>query len=118
MDLLPLKVFYNTYSIYNILALFDVTSQVIATMDTNNEPTMFVHAGPDSDLKFYQCREWFYYFDTYAPNVLNLSTGDYSLLTTVQDNRKCFLEPKLKERMLPEFYNALLDSLTVWSLKA
>ena len=40
VDMLPLKVFYNTDSIANILALLYVTSQYRVTMDTNNKPTM------------------------------------------------------------------------------
>ena len=54
VDLLLLKVFYNTYSITTILELVDVTSQFRVTMDTNNKPAMFVHTGPDYVLKFFQ----------------------------------------------------------------
>ena len=54
IDLLPLKVFYNPYSVYIILELGDITNQFIGTMDNNNEPVMFVHTVPDSVLKFYQ----------------------------------------------------------------
>ena len=60
MDMFPLKVFYNPDPISNMLALVDFTSQAlfdvtshIATMDTNNEPAMFAHTGPDFILNFY-----------------------------------------------------------------
>ena len=83
IDLLSLKVFYNPYSIANILALVDFTIQFRVTMDTNNKPAMFFHTVTDSVLKFYQCCKWMYYFDTSVPNVLNPSINAYSLLGTV-----------------------------------
>ena len=86
MDMLPLKIFYIPDSISKILALVDVISQFIVTVDTNNEPDMFVHTGPYSVLKFYNCREVLYYFDNSAPNVLNPSVNAYSCLSTVQEN--------------------------------
>ena len=59
-------------------------------MDNNNEPAMFVYTVPDFVLKLYQFREEFYYFDSYAPNVLNPSIKAYSLLDTVQENNTFF----------------------------
>ena len=75
MDLLPLKVLCIPYSISNILALIDVTSKFIDTMDTNNKNPMFVHTGPDYVLKFYQCRRVLYCFNNSVPNVLNNSAN-------------------------------------------
>ena len=83
MYMLPLRVSYKPYSISNILALVDVTSQVIVTMDTNNEPAMYAHTVPDYILKFYQCHEELYYFDNSDPNVFNIYVHDYSFLTTI-----------------------------------
>ena len=85
MDWFSLKVFYNPDSIAKILALVDVTIQFRFTMDTNKEPSMFVHTGPYSVLNFYQCRKVFYYFDTSAPNVLNRSINIYYFLSTIQE---------------------------------
>ena len=101
MYLLPLRVFYNPYYISNILALIDVTSQFRVTMDTNNKPSMFVHTGPDSVLNFYQCCKILYYFDTSASNIFNPYINAYSFLTNFQENTIFFIEPKLKERMMP-----------------
>ena len=53
--LFPLIVFYSPDSIANIFTLIDVTSEFRVTIDTNNEPAMFVHTSPDSVLNFYQC---------------------------------------------------------------
>ena len=60
MDMFPLIVFYNPYSIAAILSLIDVTSHFIITMDTNNDPAMFVHTGPYYVLKFYHYFEGLY----------------------------------------------------------
>ena len=64
-------------------------------MDTNNESAMFVHTGPDSILKAYQCREVLYYFDTSSPNVFNPSVNAYYLLTTAQE-RKIFHKAEIE----------------------
>ena len=58
MDLFPLKVFYNQYSIANILKLVDVTIQFRVTMDINNKPVMIFHTRPEPVLKFYK---WQYF---------------------------------------------------------
>ena len=84
-----------------MLALVDVTSKFRVTMDTNNEPAMFVYTGPYPVLNFYQCREGLYYFDTPDPNLFNHSVNAYSFLTTVQEIWIFFIELKLKELMLP-----------------
>ena len=88
MDILPLKVVYNPYSVANIFSLVDVNSQFIFNMDNNNQPAMFVHTGPDSVLNSYQFREVLYYFDTYSPNVLNNSINYYYFLSTIQEYNK------------------------------
>ena len=46
------------------------------------------------------------------------SANAHHFLTTVQENKKVFVAPKLKEQMLPELYNTLLDYLPTRSLKA
>ena len=98
MYMLPLRVSYKPYSISNILALVDVTSQVIVTMDTNNEPAMFVHTIPYSVLKSYQFHEGLYYFDTSATNVLNPSINAYSFLSNAQENNNYFCRTKIEGR--------------------
>ena len=60
MDLFPLQVFYYTYYISKKFKLVVVTSQFIFAIDNNNEPSMLVHTGPDSAVKFYQCCEVLY----------------------------------------------------------
>ena len=57
MDILPWRFFYKPDYIAKSLELIDVTSQFIVTMDTSNEPDMFLHTGADYFLKFYQCRK-------------------------------------------------------------
>ena len=52
MYLFPLIVFYNPDSISNIWALVDVTSQFIAAIDTNNEPSMFFTLAQIMSLSF------------------------------------------------------------------
>ena len=101
MDLLPLRIFYNLYSIAKILALVYVTRKFWVTMDTNNEPVMLVHTGPYSIVKFYQCHKWLYYFDTSTYNVFNPSVNAYYLVTTIQENTIFSIYTKFKERMLP-----------------
>ena len=76
---------------------------------------MFVHTRPDSVLKFHK---GLYYFETSAPNEFNHSINAYYFLNIVQGNKIFFIEPKLKEWMLPEFYNLLLYSLPELVLKA
>ena len=71
MDMLSLRVFYNPDFVARIMALVDVTSKFRVTMDTINEPAMFVHTGPYSVLNFYQCHKGLYYFDTSSPNAFN-----------------------------------------------
>ena len=71
MDNFPLKVFYNPYSIANILAFVDVTSRFGVTMGTKNEHAIFSQTGPDTVLNFYQGQTILYYFDTSNPNVIN-----------------------------------------------
>ena len=100
MDLLPLRVLYNLDPIANIFSLIYVTSHLRVTMDTNNQSAMFVHTISYYVLKFYQCLKGLYHFDTSAPNVSNTSVKSYSLLTTVQENNKCFKELKFKERIM------------------
>ena len=50
------------------------------------------------------------------PNVLNPFVNTYYFLSTVQ-YKKIFIDPKLKERILPEINKVLLDSLSGQSLK-
>ena len=90
MDMLPLRVFYNPYSVATFLALVDVTSHFKVTMDTNNKPTIFIHTGLYYVLKFYQFFKGLYYFDTSVPTVFNPSVKACYSLTTFQEHKKCF----------------------------
>ena len=101
MDMFPLIFFYNPYSISNILALFYVTSKFRVTMDTNNKPAMLFQTIPYYVLKFYQCHEVFYYFYTSSPNLLNPFAKAYYLFSIVQEKNIFFIDPKLKEHILP-----------------
>ena len=67
VDMLPLEVSYNTYSISNILSLVDVSIQFRLTMDTNNKPAIFIHTSPNTVLNIFQFHEGLHYFDAYAP---------------------------------------------------
>ena len=78
------------------MELFDVTSNFIVTTDSNNKPAEFFHTGSDSVLNFWQWRKGLYYFDTYAPNVLNPFFSTYSFLSTVQENKKIFQGAKIE----------------------
>ena len=85
-----IKIFLQPHSIANILALVGVTSKFRVTMDTHNEPDMFVYTSPNSVLNLDQCCEEFYYFYNSAPDAFNPSIKACSLLTTVQENNIYF----------------------------
>ena len=78
---------------------------------------MFVHIGPDSGFNFYQCHKGLYYliFLTLMHLIFSVTLTLSSVTSKIT---RFFVEPKLKERMLTEFYNALLAYLPAHILKA
>ena len=89
MEMLPLKVHFNTHSIANILSLSDVANlpDTKITMDTSQERAMLLHHG-DKVFKFIECIDGLYYLDT---NLKSKSTvSNYSFINTVEGNKSQF----------------------------
>jgi hypothetical protein len=85
----PFDVFYNPTSVANILALKDVADRFQITMDTTKERAMLVHVSDDNIIKFSECGDGLYYFDTGSNNTSTPVT-EYSFLSTVQANKTYF----------------------------
>ena len=55
LSLFPFAVFYDGYSILNIIYLKDVANIFRITMDTKNDRATMVHANPHNILIFSEC---------------------------------------------------------------
>lgn len=99
LKLLPLDVHFNEDSMATILSVKDVANleNVHITMDTRKERAIFVHHD-DEVLKFEECADGLYYYDTAALKPLNVEVTNYSFLETVADNSIFLVLMKLKER--------------------
>ena len=65
-----LKAYLNKDSIANIIAMADATAKYRVTMDTEAHGTaIFVHISDDKVMKFEQCGQRLYYFDTKKKSV-------------------------------------------------
>jgi hypothetical protein len=87
----PFDVFYNPASMANILALKDVADRFKITMDTTKERAMLVHVSNDTIVRFSECGNGLYYFDTSTiHNLTKNNVTEYSFLSTVKDNKAYF----------------------------
>ena len=104
-QLLPIRCHFNSNSMANILSMKDVINLdgVCVTMDSSVDRAITVQY-EDMMMKFRECSDGLYYFDTAADDAIN-SLYSYSFLSTVNDNT-LFLRPlKFKERKTQDFYN-------------
>ena len=84
-------VWFNRASIANILSLAEVRKVCRVTLDTEVEPTMFVHRKDGSLMKFTEHSTGLYVFDTASPsNYTSEPVSAYALVSTVADNKKLF----------------------------
>jgi len=93
----PLDVFYNEYSLANIISLFDLmrVPGIVITLDSRKEPGFSVIF--DARLYYFApFKNGLYYFDTRvgSRNVSNINSSDkftpYFLMQTVADNKKFY----------------------------
>ena len=89
---LPFKVFFNPSSMANTLSLKDVVKTFCTTMDTRKERVMIMHTGNDSVMKFRECCDEIYYFNTSChDNPKSNRVSNYYLLSTAADNKTYFV---------------------------
>ena len=103
LKLLPLKVYYNEYSMATIISLASILDlkDHYATMDSREELAILVYKPNGEMLKFKQCKDGLYYLDMNRADlyVFNYSKHDlkeyynYNLLQTVS-SKKEFLAKK------------------------
>ena len=63
--LLPnLEVYYNPQLIYNLLSMSIFTSKYCVTIDSKVEDAIVMHLVINQNIKFTQCGNGLYYFDT------------------------------------------------------
>ncbi len=77
-------------NIANVYALVDVANCYRVTMDSQLERAMFVHLGDVTKMKFRDCGDGLYYFDTSRDNLIKDSSEAYSFLNTVAANKQHF----------------------------
>jgi len=89
-----LKANLNKDSIANIIAMADTTAKYRVTMDTEAHGTaIFVHISDDKVMKFEQCGQGLYYFDTKKKSVEHKVIGpvnQYMFVSIVRENKKHF----------------------------
>lgn len=92
VKLFPFEAYYNPNSMANILSLKEVANKFRITMDTVKERAMCIHIDKHRVLKFTECLEGLYYFDTstIANNDTNTNVVGYSFLNTVKANKDFF----------------------------
>jgi hypothetical protein len=79
-------------------------------MDTSKERAMLVHVSKDTIIRFSDCGDGLYYFDTSTiRNNINNDVISYSFLSTVKDNKAYFhkreIEGADKARILQQLLN-------------
>jgi len=81
------EVWYNSKSIANILSLADVRRVCRVTMDSSREPALHVHRLDGTVMKFIKHESGLY---VYAPPVSHSGPTDYTMLSTVAEQKKLF----------------------------
>lgn len=97
------EVWYNSKLIANILSLAEVRKVCRVTMDSHDEPALFVHRLDGSVMKFAEHESGLY---VYNPNITNKIVTGYSILSTVAKQKSCFHDKKSRQPTLPENYTA------------
>jgi hypothetical protein len=87
-------VWFNEGSIANILSLAAVRKVCRVTMDSHNEPAMFVHKQNGKVMKFIESDSGLYYYDASSTNRHPLTM--YTFLHTVSDNKSLYTTRQLK----------------------
>jgi hypothetical protein len=97
LNLLLFDVHFNDQSMDTILSVKDVANldSVHITMDTSKEKAMLVHH-QSKVLKFRECDDGLYYYDTAEHNHNNVELTNYSFLETVADNSNFFSTDEIK----------------------
>ena len=83
------EVWFNPESIANILSLSHVRQVCRVTMDTSIAPSMIVHRVDGSQLIFREHVCGLFVLDL-SNNASNAAVSDYSMLSTVSENKKMF----------------------------
>lgn len=103
LKLLPIKMAMNPTSMANIVSMKDVTSLqgVKVVMDSTVERAIFVHYN-EQVLKFQECHDGLYFYDTEGATIKNNKeeVTNYSLLSTVSNNKKFFSSDEIKRAEL------------------
>jgi Zinc knuckle len=82
-------VWYNPDSLANILSLAEVRKVCRVTMDTDHEPTMFVHYKNGTIMKFVEYNSGLYYHDT------SQEEHNFTFVSTVSDNKRRFTDREI-----------------------
>ena len=95
-QLLPIRFHFNLDSMANILSMKDVINLdgVCVTMDSSVDRAITVQY-EDMMMKFQECSDGLYYFDTAADDAIN-SLYSYSFLSTVNDNASFFTPAEIQ----------------------
>ena len=90
-------VWYNPASIANILSLAAVRKICRITMDTEHEPAIIVHKRNGGTMKFTESDTGLYYYDAKANNT---PVANYTLLHSVEENKKIYTRRQLEQAEL------------------
>ena len=101
----------------NILLLKDVASipGITITMDSLVERAILVKDG-NITLKFKECRDGLYFYDTAVTKTNTLFTP-YCFLSTVKANEKFYAEIRLKRHKMQDFCTNTLGGLVPTTLR-
>jgi Reverse transcriptase (RNA-dependent DNA polymerase)/Zinc knuckle len=84
-------VWYNPDSLANILSLAEVRKVCRVTMDTDDEPAMFVHRNNGMVMKFVEYKSGLYYHDT------SQQEHNFTFVSTVTDNKRRFTDREIAD---------------------
>jgi hypothetical protein len=87
------EVWYNRESMANILSLAEVRKVCRVTMDSSDEPAMFVHRLDGSTMKFREHASGLY---VYKCNATNDNITGYTMVSTVAKQKKLFSRREVK----------------------
>eukprot|EP00957_Ditylum_brightwellii_P029029 2193201-Ditylum_brightwellii.AAC.1 len=104
LKLFDMKVHFNENTMATVLSLSDVVSLdgVHLTMNTLKERAILVHLSDDKVIKFKECDDGLYYFDTAAPlaHFVGVTSNNgvisYLFLQTVAENLKYYSKQEIE----------------------
>ena len=106
-------IFYDGDSMANTLSLKDVANIFCITMDTNKQRKMLVHMNTHTILRFSECGDGFYYYNTsIGYNVTNGELNNYYYLSTVAKNKHDFTRKEFEGADIFRYIQLLIR----WSL--